>query len=65
MCRNNYTILPDLLYNMALFFLAGLQVLAQEFGVGDSFDVEMNVANLSGRLGVILLLIVFLEKVIM
>lgn len=41
MCRNNYTVLPDLLYNAVLFFLTGLQVLAQECGVGSAFDVEV------------------------
>ena len=51
--------------NTTLFFLAGCQVLAQELGVGDAFDVEMDVADLGGRLGMVLLLIVFLEEVVL
>lgn len=47
MCRNNWTILPDLLYNTVLLFLAGRQVLAQELGIGDAFVVEMDVVNVN------------------
>ena len=57
-CRNYCTI-------CLFFLLAKRQVLTQKLGVGDAFDVEMDMTDLGRRLGVAPLLVVFLEKVIL
>lgn len=41
------------------------QVLTQEFGVDDAFDIEVYVTDLCGRLVLIFLAMVFLEEIVL